>query len=314
MLFTVNADESVISKDGQLEFLVLAAYIGTKAQWQQFGVDWRCTLDKYQVRNFHFREFHAKPSATDPGSPYFQWPSQKRDDYFYDLALAVGANLVPVGGAYSAKVHREHCLPGEVIKHLFGTFFRAVCEALDRHWPDPRGSDFSNKVHFVFDNNHKKWREALAQVYDGFAAQDPRFGGMAFEDDTDPVHIGLQAADFLAAIYRQTAERQFKTGKHQRPRLIDFILFRNLDPVGGVFNFSQVAHPIVFRAMVEEFRKCEKQQKMEWANNGIIGMTYYPADHLESIAAALKKRAPEIAPRLMKELLTLRQGGQPGSE
>jgi hypothetical protein len=277
VILKVYADESDTAgqakKRGAPEFSVIGAYIAPVEAWNKFNGMWRTVLDSYGVRNFHFREFHSKEHTAIKGSEYYGWSPEKRDRFFYDLAMVSCDDLVPLGGGYPVQIHKEKSGPGDPYKHLFMRFFGDVQVALNSHWPE-----FSEKVLFVFDNtNSRQWRDAAFDMRSSFAFQDARFGGLTFEDDTDPKHLGLQAADFLAAIYRQAAEVALKTGGLAKQRIIDLIMFRNLRQPGHPFGPSNM-NRLAFQLTVNLFRAHEKQKKREWKSQGLKNKVYYPFD------------------------------------
>jgi hypothetical protein len=115
---------------------------------------------------------------------------------------------------------------------------------------------------------------------------------ISFRDDQDPKYMGLQAADYIAAIYRQAAYDKSESGEKRNPRIIDVILFRNLDdPRLQGLNLSFMPEP-AFELMTEAFRIDERNHKRQWKAQGITGRKYYPLDYADSIKAVCDKIAP----------------------
>jgi hypothetical protein len=244
-----------------------------------------------------------------PKSPYYNWSWKKRDSFFYDLALAIGQNAVPVCGDYALGKHKELGLDSEPFEHLFKAFFNDVGVGLAHHWPSLNGPNFKEKIHFVCDDNpNKRWTDTFREVHCQAKQMDERIGGISFENDEDPAHTGLQVADYLIALYRQNAFEKSETGQHQKPRIIDLIVYRNLDHPGSHgINASFMPQPI-FEVMIEAFRKDEQAQKQRWKARGNKGQKYYPLEHVQSVV----KTAAMITPNKRGEFLKwARENGDP---
>jgi hypothetical protein len=283
MILKVYVDESLIYSKGRPELIVVAGYVGLKEVWEKlFSLKWSAALSKHNAPHFHFREFNAKANFTNPESPYCNWDDERRDNFFYDLALAIPDELIPVAGAYNAGLHDESDAKGDPDKLLFGTFFNDVRDAISTHWPTFTGKNFEDKIEFLFDHtDKKKWRESLHVVHDFFSKRDSRFGELSFQNDKDPNHFGLQAADLLAGIYRQAEQNKLKEGgRLQLYRIVDLILFRNLFPKDHPLNLWNCGmSPAAFRFMIEQFRIDEKKRKREWLRTGKTNQPYLPLQH-----------------------------------
>jgi hypothetical protein len=144
--------------------------------------------------------------------------------------------------------------------------------ALDTHWPN-----YTGRILFVFDRcEDERWVDPLHKVHEAFAKEDARFGGcLTFEDDRDPLHLPLQAADLYAYASRQYAERQMPNpGSVEPMRVLDFILNKNLY-VSRKLAISAFAWSLT----VKLIRKDQKKQKAEWAKRGTPKRQYYPEQH-----------------------------------
>ena len=275
MILQVYADESGTNDPaGQAkgsEVPVVAGYIASADYWTRFCAEWKAALDRHRAPYFHFREFASKHLCAKRDSPYYQWNHERRDDFLYDLAMIAGDVAVPIGGLYDAKKHHALGFNGDPFKGAFAAFFNDVREAMDTHWPG-----CTDKVLFIFDNNdNKKWRESLHEVYDFFKEKDGRFGELTFEDDKDPKHLGLQAADMSAYATRQQGVPHMESGKQLQPmRILDIILNKNLRPA----QFAGI-HPLVWGMIINLFRADQKKQKREWAAQGLPKKRYYPYEH-----------------------------------
>jgi len=267
------------SATGDFGFVVVSGYIAMKDDWCKFYEEWANILKSQKVPNFHFKDFNAKVNYSNPNSPYYNWSDEKREEFFYDLAMALSHRLVPVGSDYPIKEHQNKCLETDPIKEVFKAFFSDIKEAVSAHWPDCAGKDINDKIRFFYDDNKDpKWATPLRDAHISESIIDARFGGLSFENDEDPEHLGLQAADFFSAIYRQTAENR---RKHKRAlqefRVIDLILFHNLREKGHPLFYEM--DDLTFSLMINLCRADEKRQKKEWAAKGITGEIYYPTKH-----------------------------------
>src|SRR5450631_2389357 len=76
----------------------------------------------------------------------------------------------------------------------------------------------------------KEWTTPLHQIYAEYRAKDSRIGGLSFEDDKDPMHLALQAADLSSMHFRNSARQYVETeGSRLDVTLVDFILSKNQD-------------------------------------------------------------------------------------
>jgi hypothetical protein len=282
MMLQVFFDETAKSKGGKDEFIAIGGCVALKDDWVGVQNGWQAVLKKYDVKSFHFREFNAKASKTNPESNYYQWDDQRREDFFYDLAMVMSRTIVPVGGDYPVKKHREICLDGDPIKNVFAAFFNDVREAVSDYWPELSGNEGHEKILFVYDMGAgDKWNKPLHEAHRFFKERDERFGTLAFDDDKSCPP--LQMADFFCGIYRQVSERRTASGQWQQYRIVDIILFRHLRSPEhdlGLANMSESK----FKILIANLREDEKRQKREWKRRGISGKIYYPSQYHPQLA------------------------------
>jgi hypothetical protein len=106
----VCADESGIHNTAKV--CILAGYIGSVRQWEQFDRNWSETLDKYDVADFHSRDFFAYDKKakragsyrmrSDPSQKcsYYNWPDDKYANLLHELVNVIhNTNIVPLGAA-----------------------------------------------------------------------------------------------------------------------------------------------------------------------------------------------------------------------
>jgi hypothetical protein len=74
------------SRDGDNKQIVVAGYVSTVEEWEQFEIAWRLTLAKYDLPYFHMREFTASQKAFK----HSKWKSEiYRAGFLSDLALII---------------------------------------------------------------------------------------------------------------------------------------------------------------------------------------------------------------------------------
>jgi hypothetical protein len=189
--------------------------------------------------------------------------------------LLCSESAVPVGGCYHAQFHHQKALEGNPFESTVDGFFRDLGQTIDDHWPNYRGL-----VLFVFDRcDDERWSVPLRKIHAQYAQKDSRFdGAIAFENDLDPKHLPLQAADLYAYALRQHAKRQLDRrlagDESLEPmRVLDYILNRNLDPSRRRWL------PAAWKKTVQLIREDQKRQKALWAKTGHPKKQYYPKEH-----------------------------------
>lgn len=274
MILRVYGDESGThditgQKDGS-STPTWCGYIHTPEYWDGFCRKWKQALNNYRAPYFHFREFANKKACVKNSSPYYGWNEEKRRSFLYDLAFLAGDSAVPCGGSSGAKHMHDNKLVGDPYERAIITFFKDFRTKLDRHWPNLTG-----KILFILDRSpNAPWLNPLHKAYDAFCKEDSRVGGLAFEDDKDEQHFGLQAADLLAYSFRQQAERCYAGGgKIPEMRLLDFILSRNM-----LIKLRQ-ADMARWNRMILAMRQDEQKLTSQWAKEGKKEQKYFPLIH-----------------------------------
>jgi len=147
------------------------------------------------------------------------------------------------------------------------------------HFPDFSGQNGDEKVDIVFEETSQiEWKRKLIEAHEHFKANDSRFGCLSFAGKNDEAHIGLQAADFSAGVYRQAEETQAELGKPlEYERIVDLVLFKNVYPRGNkryklTYDLSNEAFKEMIRLLVDH----EKKKKAQWRKHRIKGRIYYP--------------------------------------
>ncbi|MFZ1071891.1 MAG: hypothetical protein WAO21_00510 [Verrucomicrobiia bacterium] len=249
----------------------LAGLIDTPEYWLEFCIKWKRILDSYRAPFFHFREFASKHLCSKPSSPYYGWSEKKRHGFLYDLAIQTSESAIPIGGAYPAKRNYNLGLPGNAFEIAIVNFYESCLFELDLHWPK-----YDGKVLFVLDHcDDDRWVVPLHKVHANYSAKDSRIGGLTFEDDKDPLHLPLQAADLTSYIFRQYAESFVNNeGKEAPPlRVLDLIINRNLEI--GLRQTNMATWDKIIRLICED----EKRQMAIWKKEGKQNQKYYPDKH-----------------------------------
>lgn len=222
-MLKVYADETGTHEGADV--MLLSGLIESREHWIKFNRKWKAVLDNYQADFFHYREFR-KEANTKLGAPYYGWSDEKRRNFIFRLAMLVGESAVPTGGGSPVEHNKKLGKTIDPFDQAIRGFFESTIDMLNKHWPTHAG-----KVLFIFDKTkNRELANAIVSIHSEYTEKDPRIGGMAFEDDKDGCHLGLQAAD-LSGIHYRNAARQFveHEGQINDFGIIDFIVNKNVD-------------------------------------------------------------------------------------
>ena len=236
--------------------------------WDKFCTEWKAVLDKYGVAYFHFRETNASLRSS-PTNPYYGWDDNRTDDFIHDLAMVAARGPVPFGG----NAHPEK--NPDPYKKSLEQFFEDFSFSMTEHWPE-----FVEKVDFFFEENENTiWKTTLNSVITSYQRIDSRIGGYSFAKWNDFKHgLPLQAADMIAYVSRQAAERLYETGKLQPQRIIDLILFKNLRPKNHPWHYGDMSL-LQWELLIMELRNNKKIWDMTNKVMGKKKQPYYPLFH-----------------------------------
>jgi hypothetical protein len=258
----------------------VCGYIQTPEYWGLFSKKWKRILNDYHVPYFHFRELVTPRLREKSCNPYNRWSEKKIDGFIHDLAFLCSQAAIPIGGCFNAKLAHALNISEDPFKSALELFFEDLKEALSHRWPS-----YTGRILFVFDRTDSaEWTSTIHSVYKEQTKRDSRFGGLTFEDDKDPMHVPLQAADLYAYSVRQYAERalQRKRGEPSEPaRFLDFLLMRLSHPMSGLITLQQWTH------VVRNVRQDRDRQMAIWKRKN-IKQAYWPLVH----HPALKKHNP----------------------
>jgi len=265
VILKVYADES------ETHATSICGYIATPDYWKQFCREWQKILDDFKAPYFHFREFTTKELYSKVGNAYYNWSEKKRDKFLLDLAVLTSEVAIPVGGSYSRMGKTETETKEKRWENSLVKFFVDLNHVLSEVWPD-----YTGEILFIFDRcENKKKLIPIRTVHGSFAEKDSRFGCLSFEDDKDPVHLPLQAADLCSYIERQYVEKLLEVDekiKTPETRMLDMILLRNRHEQLRKLSTRQ------WKLFINIVRKHREWQMAEWKRHG-IKQVYYPNVH-----------------------------------
>ncbi len=264
-MIRVYADES------ETEATSICGYIATSDYWKEFARKWKKILRDFNAPYFHFREFTTKELYSKAGNAYYGWSEKKRDKFLLDLAVLTSEVAIPIGGSYSPMGKEKIETKEKRWENSLVKFFEDLNHVLSELWPD-----YTGKILFVFDRcEDKKKLIPIHTVHGSFAAKDSRFGDLAFEDDKDPMHLPLQAADLCSYVERQYVEKLREVDekiKVPETRMLDMILLRNRHEELRKLSTRQ------WKLFIKIVREHRERKLAEWKRNG-INQVYYPNKH-----------------------------------
>jgi hypothetical protein len=264
LMLKVYADETGTHDDADV--VILSGLIETPVYWESFNRRWKGILDRAGAKYFHYREFRECANIK-PSAPYYGWPISKRKKFIFKLAMLVGESAVPTGGMYPTTHNKKIGINNKPFDSAIDAFYRSTLVTLDSHW-----RNYTGQVLFVFDkSNNRKWTEPLIEIHRKFMDKDPRIEDIEFEDDKNPSHLALQAAD-LSAIHLRNETREYVAagGGIFDMGIIDFIVSKNIDP-----QFRSVPKEMVAK-IIGDMRKDEALKR----RNGFTG-AYIPIKHFD---------------------------------
>jgi hypothetical protein len=278
MTLKLYADESGIHSGAKV--VVLAGLIESREYWQSFNHRWKGVLDNHAARYFHYREFRENAAAKQD-SQYYGWSKEKRKNFIYRLAMLTGESAVPVGGG--SRVERKFDSGANLnpFEQAIRNFYESTIKMLNLHWPK-----YDGKVLIILDNcDEKEWTGPLHQIHTEYKNKDSRIGGLSFEDDKDPLHCGLQAADLSTMHFRNGANQYIDTpeGELIDASLIDFIVHKNQD-----LDFRSLDKK-KYEKLIFDIRDHEATQTALWRQQG-IKKTYYPLENFPFEKYGYKKQ------------------------
>ena len=261
VMLQVYADES------ETHATSIGGFVASSEYWIKFSKQWQEILDDFKAPFFHFREFASKHQCAKPNSPYYKWSESKRDKFLHDLATLMGDEAMPIGGGYAPNVGDKQT-PKERWEKSLIKLFQDLNHVLADRWPN-----YAGRILFVFDKGNTEEKNlAVLKIHKQFSEKDNRYGGLTFEDDKDPLHLPLQAADLCSYVSRQAVEDLEEVNgilKAGKTRMLDLLLLRNRNAELRRMN------PLQWRIFVGTIMHHRKGKRAEWKKKG-IKRTYFP--------------------------------------
>ena len=276
-MLRIYADES------ETNATAIGGFVADVEYWKEFAKKWHNKLGDFGAPYFHFREFATKELYTQPGRTYYGWSESKRDKFLLELTSLASEEAVPILGGYAPNVGEKQS-PEQRWEKSIIKLFEDLNIVLTEVWPT-----HTDKILFVFDKGNTDEKNlAVLKVHSEFSAKDVRFGGLTFEDDKNPMHAGLQAADLMCYIQRQSLEKLKENDNTLIPdetRVLDLLILRK--------RHTELRN--LPRAQWERFVKIllrhRKSKLAEWKKKG-IKQAYLPNKHFPWSIYGNKAREP----------------------
>jgi hypothetical protein len=221
-ILNVYADESGIQ--GDADWCLVTGFIGTPRHWESFDRQWQFALDKFEVPEFHAKDFFARKSKAKSRTNYYAgWTQVRAFDFIDALARAVrfDKRLYPIGG--SVHVPSFNSLPYGLRRALTGGIVEKNSKGVRRwrttgapskpyfmafHWllvEAMRRVQDDSVIDFVFDEQRQFESRGILtfqEIKELIAPVDPRndrLGAVSYASRKR--HVGLQAADLHTHIW-----------------------------------------------------------------------------------------------------------------
>jgi hypothetical protein len=216
------------------EVPVIAGYMGWLDDWKTFCPAWKTVLKRYDVPNFHAKDFERRWKH-----PYDLWSDHKAECFKYALAEIAGRQI-PLGGGYDIQEHHRIFPNDKTYPYIYPIqqFFKDLIETLNEHGLT------KEKIAITFDTNTgKKWQSAITDTVETCKKAGVKIIEHGYGDDE--VILPLQAADMYSyrarELHFEKQKRQAEI-RNQTRRIVnvkvdstvyDVILNRNMRPKIG---------------------------------------------------------------------------------
>jgi len=275
----VCADESGIHDGASI--CVLSGYIGSLKQWCWFEDAWDEVLDKYDVLDFHSKEFFAviegkrvghyyRRSKRNERLNYSDWSDEQTAKFLDELLDIIDSrNVSPVGASVEVPAfwalsygerrfvtgghfHGEKFITsGAPTKPYFLMFDHCLVDSANK-------TKEGKRIVFVFDQQKQYESRAIEQFGESVRLLDKpmaeKFGGVMFQPRIDAP--GLQAADlYTHCWHRYQTDR--KTVGELRLRALDVLTKKAIGmPIYNAAHFETMLRqlPLEIRAKIHEFK------------------------------------------------------------
>ncbi len=189
------------------------------------------------------------------------------------MAELAGNVAVPFGSVVPAEQDVKSGKITNPLEAAAWACFQDLSNALSMHWPNLKGQTSKDAIHIVFDDpDFKEWRNQILDSFEEFKKADPRFGHITPGDDE--VDIPLQAADLYVAAGRQQGET-----KADQPRVLDFLLSKNVFPKNHPKNFHNAITKMMncpWDEAIKRFRQNQKEFRIKNPKTKYLPLEHYP--------------------------------------
>jgi hypothetical protein len=222
---------------------LIGGYFGGPGQWRKVGNAWQAILSRYEVKEFHAKEFWAFNAVGERVGPYREWSIDKANQFLGELVAVInGHKIHPVStavvvDAFNRLSHNERrFLTGGTLRN--GKFIDSGCPSkpyflafqtvildIARHAP------VGGKSHYAFDLNKqfKGYALDLFALVKGLIEHPlhERIGEISFPTGLEAVQ--LQTADLLCYLNYQFAKKKLVDRSAKPDLLLRSILQGMLD-------------------------------------------------------------------------------------
>jgi hypothetical protein len=206
---------------------IMLGLIDHKDNWLKFVAEWQATLNRNSVDVFHFSEWRTaskvargtiEPPSKYKSGPYNGWPLEKVDKFWLELAALAGGREITTSGV-SVPVREFHAscnfwkdvyvpAKGDHKRYLAETFFQNLCP--DVQFSRPK---WTGDVSIFYEAADKGWVATISSSFLKAKEKEGRLAEIVFADKKR--HIALQAADLVAARFRQIFARIYEVGEYE---------------------------------------------------------------------------------------------------
>jgi hypothetical protein len=214
-------------------------YFGGPGQWKKFGDAWKEIIQRYNVREFHARDFWRFDQHRERVGPYRGWSKEKADAFLYELVGVITRHrrkIHPISATvvvacFNKLSHNQRrFLTGGFLKD--GKFGSSGAPTKPYFLPfqvcivqSATNAPVGGKAHFAFDLNKQFKGHALqlfALVRQSELKVQDRIGEVTFPTGLEAVQ--LQAADLLCYRSYRHAQRKVRDPEIQVPHLLRQLL------------------------------------------------------------------------------------------
>lgn len=212
----------------------IAGYFGGPGQWKKQGREWAAILKRYDVEEFHAKQFWAFDDHGNRVGPYKRWSAEKADAFLDELVLTIETRpkLHPISSVVVMEAwnqlsynQRRYLTGGKLVNGKFKTSgcpskpyflpFHGCVVGAAGHAP------IGGKAHFFLDLN-KQFKGYALDCFATMKSYDlqcrDRIGDIDFQTGLEAVQ--LQAADLYCYRFYQYALKKVRNPKEKPDGLL----------------------------------------------------------------------------------------------